>query len=212
MQNRQKSRDELSVWFGDSNQTHLNYSILSVDDKFKTDQTYSNNFEDSNSGSDDHYIISGFLALQNAIDEAFAAPQYASFPLDFEIGKMPSNIRALFRYESIAVPMIIWWLVYVISVINSVLVPAVEEKESGIKEFLRIASSYSHLNMAMLAVTKLIIGMCIFGVVFAIFSSYGLAEHLCFGIMLVLVLLYLVSLIAYSFMVSVLFNTGMDIV
>lgn len=212
---KHQSNFEFSVLFGQSPPSSeaspaiLNYTILAVDNNYQTDQQLWNDYFEATMRSADHYIEYGFVTLQGAIDEAFAQMVAGEDQqIDMELIKMPSNIRKLFKYQTIAVPMVILWLVYVFSLINTVLVPAVEEKESGIKEFLRIASSYSYLNMATFFVIKLLIGLVIFAVTLSIFSVYGLTQHFQMIYMVVLVLLYLMSTIAFTFMISVIFNTG----
>lgn len=173
-----------------------------------TDQKYWNNYFQSNKRSNDHYIESGFITLQAAIDEAYAEQREDSFSLDYEVSKMPTEIESLFKFEAILIPMTIFWVVYIFAMVNMVLVPMVEEKESGIKEILRIASSYSYLNMLSFFIIELLISMFIIGAVLTIFYSYGFTRHFHMLLMVILGLLFAISLLAYTFMVSVLFNSG----
>lgn len=89
-----------------------------------------------------------------------------------------------------------------------ILVPMVEEKGCGVKEFLRIASAQSYLNNVTFYFTNLLIGSIIFGMTLVIAACYQLLGHIA-GIWLVILLfLYLTSAIAFTFLLSVAFDSG----
>lgn len=93
------------------------------------------------------------------------------------------------------------------ALLNMILVPMVEEKGCGVKEFLRIASSMSYLNNVTFFFTNLLIGCIIFGATFIIAFCYQLLIHVsCFWLFLLL-FLYIISAIAFTFLLSVAFDS-----
>lgn len=90
---------------------------------------------------------------------------------------------------------------------NMILVPMVEEKRCGVKEFLRIASVKSYLNNVTFFFTNLLIGCIIFTVTFIIAYCYQLLIHVCCFWFILLLFLYLVSAISFTFMLSVAFDS-----
>lgn len=93
------------------------------------------------------------------------------------------------------------------ALLNMILVPMVEEKGCGVKEFLRIASAMSYLNNVTFFFTNLSIGIIIFGTTFIVAYCYQLLIHVtCFWFILLL-FLYLTSAIAFTFMLSVAFDS-----
>lgn len=89
-----------------------------------------------------------------------------------------------------------------------ILVPMVEEKGCGVMEFLRIASAQSYLNNVTFFFTNLLIGCIIFGITFVIAICYQLLAHIsCFWLLLLL-FLYLMSAIAFTFLLTVAFDSG----
>lgn len=84
----------------------------------------------------------------------------------------------------------------------------VEEKGCGVKEFLRIASSKSYLNNVTFFFTNLVIGCIIYGVTFIVAYFYDMIYHISAIWLLILMILYLISAIAFTFLLSVAFDSG----
>lgn len=89
-----------------------------------------------------------------------------------------------------------------------ILVPMVEEKGCGVKEFLRIASTQSYLNNMTFYFTNLLIGCIIFGSILIIAAFYQLLGHVVGIWLVILIFLYLTSAIAYTFLLTVAFDSG----
>lgn len=95
-----------------------------------------------------------------------------------------------------------------VSCINVVLLPIVQEKTSGVKEFLRISCRHSSWNLATFFVLQVLLSLSIFGVVLGTVWNLSMSKHYDMQFMVYLVVLYVVSNIAFWFAMSVLFNTG----
>lgn len=89
-----------------------------------------------------------------------------------------------------------------------ILVPMVEEKGCGVKEFLRIASAQSYLNNVTFFFTNLFIGCIIFGLTLIVAACYQLLAHVVTIWLIILLFLYLTSAIAFTFLLTVAFDSG----
>lgn len=94
------------------------------------------------------------------------------------------------------------------ALLNMILVPMVEEKGCGVKEFLRIASAQSYLNNVTFFFTNLFIGCIIFGLTLIVAACYQLLAHVVTIWLVVLLFLYLTSAIAFTFLLTVAFDSG----
>lgn len=186
----------------------------------------------------DEYIDSGFLALQRSIDKeyieltsdqsrtefkvgqlCFSAPLIEWIPfkiffshcfsLQLEFQKFPLNARERKQFIGIKQTGIFVVIIYSFTaLLNMILVPMVEEKGCGVKEFLRIASAQSYLNNVTFFFTNLFIGCIIFGLTLIIAACYQLLAHVVGLWLIVLLFLYLTSAIAFTFLLTVAFDSG----
>lgn len=185
--------------------------VTSISDYQPGDRLVGDYFSAS-SNSLDLYVYDGFIALQLTIDECLLAMQYdggdrLAENVDIAFQKMPSQIRALIEYVPFQWVAMFAWIMYMFTLVNMVLVPMVEEKETGIREFLRIATTYYQLNLFTLYVVNVAFGVVIFVSIVAFASLYGMTTHFSILCAFCLILLYVASSVAYAFFVSVLFNT-----
>lgn len=95
-----------------------------------------------------------------------------------------------------------------IACINLVMLPIVEEKSSGVKEFLSISCRHSHWNLITFFVLQVMIHFSIFGVVFLLAWNLSMNDHFDMVYMLLLIFLYIVANVLFTFALSVMFNTG----
>lgn len=211
-----KNRD-FAVIFQNSSSSGkvLNYTIHTRNNNFHTDQTFLNNIYMLGNRDVDEYIDSGFLALQLAVNTAFDelmttanGSRHLSETIEFEFEKFPLNARELRQFVGIGLTVVMLAFIYLSATLFSmVLVPMVEEKESGIKEFLRIASSYCYLNNFVFFTFNVIVGSIIFGGSMLIANAYGFLQHIQIVWLVLLLLLYIMSAIVYAYLMSVLFDS-----
>ncbi|XP_053671459.1 phospholipid-transporting ATPase ABCA1 [Anopheles nili] len=133
----------------------LVYTIRTKNNNFQTDTIYSRDVFFSYKKRDNEYIESGFLALQNAIDQAFV--MHITSIRQQGIAKTP---RVTIRYDHIPVKekqgpqepskinLVIAVLAVGFTIMNTyiLLLPLVEERANGMKEYLKIATSASYWN------------------------------------------------------------------
>lgn len=92
--------------------------------------------------------------------------------------------------------------------INLVLLPIIEEKASGVKEFLRISCRHSNWNLVTFYVLEVLLNFGIFMAVLSLAWSLSMSKHFDMICMVLLMMLYVLSNIAFMFMLSVMFNDG----
>lgn len=132
---------------------------------------------------------------------------FAQKQLQFE--KFPLNARDRAQFIGIKQTVIFVVIIYSFTaLLNMILVPMVEEKGCGVMEFLRIASAQSYLNNVTFFFTNLLIGCIIFGVTFIVAVCYQLLTHVSCIWLLLLLFLYLMSAIAFTFLLTVAFDSG----
>lgn len=95
-----------------------------------------------------------------------------------------------------------------ITTLNLVLLPIVQEKSSGMKEFLGISCRHSNWNLVTFFVLQVAINIAIFAVVLLWAWFLSISEHFEMKYLTLLVVLYNVANIAFMFALSVMFNKG----
>lgn len=129
--------------------------------------------------------------------------------LQLEFKKFPLNARERNKFIGIKQTGIFVVIIYSFTaLLNMILVPMVEEKGCGVKEFLRIASAQSYLNNVTFFFTNLFIGCIIFGLTLIVAACYQLLAHVVTIWLVILVFLYLTSAIAFTFLLTVAFDSG----
>lgn len=93
-----------------------------------------------------------------------------------------------------------------LNVVNTVLIPMVDEKESGVRSLLKIATRLFYLN----EVARLLVNFCFFlafvTIVFAIVQSYSLWGSVTFFFPYVLTILFILALISHTIALSLFFK------
>ncbi|XP_037035767.1 ATP-binding cassette sub-family A member 3 isoform X2 [Bradysia coprophila] len=183
----------------------LNYTIRTRNNHFRTSDIYVNDVFEVAMKDIDEYIDSGFLALQQSLDRCYL--EYAGVDLssyEFEYQKFPFNARnAMFvGLEQIGFMLLVCTSFVLIVML---LIPLVQEKENGVKEFLRIATSYSYLNNFTLFILSLAVCMLLWIIVYVSAIGYRFIGHVDVCSVFVIAVCYLLSSVSFTFMVSVMF-------
>uniref|UniRef100_A0A182QTM8 ABC transporter domain-containing protein n=1 Tax=Anopheles farauti TaxID=69004 RepID=A0A182QTM8_9DIPT len=143
-----------AVHFLNTSSNNLQYVIRTKNNNFRTEAIYSRDVFTSYRKRDNEYVESGFLSLQNAIDVSFVNlikqdrgaselrnPHhitYGHIPVDSKRGPQgPTQIFNVFVGLCFGFTTMSTYLV---------LLPMVEERANGMKEYLKIATPSSYLN------------------------------------------------------------------
>lgn len=93
-----------------------------------------------------------------------------------------------------------------LNVINTVLIPMVDEKESGVRSLLKIATRLFYLN----EVARLLVNFCFFvvfvSIIFALAQGFNLWDSVTFIFPYILTILFILALISHTIALSLLFK------
>ncbi|XP_058455258.1 ATP-binding cassette sub-family A member 2 isoform X2 [Malaya genurostris] len=207
------SQDFYAITFGsNSSEARLSYTIRSKNNNFRTQEVYSRDPYTSFLKDRNEYFESGFLALQYAIEKSFleirtgladeSLPEYRyeHIPLG---GERPQESSEIFVVNMILAVFISVACTYLL------LVPLVEEKASGMKEYLKIATPNSYWNeVAIFAVS--FIQLFVISVVCMIITNVALvwalttAQVVCSYLLL---FLFVICTIMFTFFISTLLES-----
>lgn len=186
---------------------------------------------------DDDYLRSGFMTLQHTIDRIFITLQDSpkAINFDFEIASMPTIAQETIDSQRIIWFGSLYSVLFNVLLLSTFLVPLVEEKQNGIKvinsynqmyillilyfidlnlilylkEFLAIATPLNFLNGVSFFVIRLLIYAVFTMVVLIAGGIYqAFSEIVPVGYMIVLFVLYILSAMSYTYLISVFFHSG----
>lgn len=194
----------------DASREKLKYSISSTSIRISPKKRYVNDEEVAGIKDDDDYIRSGFMTLQHTIDRMFITLQDGpkAINFDFEIASMPTIAQ-----ETIDSQRIIWFgslysVIFNVLLLSTFLVPLVEEKQNGIKEFLTIATPMNFLNGVSFFVIRLFMYAVFTMVVLIAGGIYqAFSEIVPVGYIIVLFVFYILSAMSYTYLISVFFHS-----
>ncbi|XP_055544994.1 phospholipid-transporting ATPase ABCA1 isoform X2 [Wyeomyia smithii] len=195
-----------------SSEARLSYTIRSKNNNFRTEQIYSRDLYSSYLKDRNEYFESGFLALQYAIEKSFVEIRTGlseeTLP-EYNFQHVP--LMADRPQESSEIFVVSMMLAVFISVACTylLLVPLVEEKSSGMKEYLKIATPASYWNEVAYVITNFV-HLAIIAVVCMIITNTAavweltVAQTICAYFLL---FLFLICTITFAFFVSTLLES-----
>ncbi|XP_058825067.1 ATP-binding cassette sub-family A member 2 [Topomyia yanbarensis] len=207
------SQDFYAIAFGyNSSEARLSYTIRSKNNNFRTKEVYSRDLYASYLKDRNEYFESGFLALQYAIEKSFVELRTGlaeeSLP-EYKYEHVPLGGERLQESSEIFVVNVMLAVFISVACTYLLLVPLVEEKDSGMKEYLKIATPRSYWNeMAIFTVNFLHLGLI--SVVCMIITNAALvweltAAQIVFAYLLLF--LFVICTIMYTFFVSTLLES-----
>ncbi|XP_037819690.1 ATP-binding cassette sub-family A member 3 [Lucilia sericata] len=184
----------------------LKYTIYTNRMKLRTDQRYvTDSLDTSFSQSRD---FKDFIRLQHSIDMNYIEQVTNISPdITVEIGAMPFMRGGYFQNESGIQFGFIFPIFFIILLESTFLVPLVEEKQDGLKEFLVIASPLSYLNGVSFYIVRLIMYLIYAIAVLIVASVYNALGIIPAGYAFILILLFILACMSYTYLISVLFNS-----
>ncbi|XP_064549091.1 phospholipid-transporting ATPase ABCA1 [Drosophila montana] len=185
----------------------LKYSLYSNQMRNSPNKRFVNDEEMNHLKNDDEYIREGFLTLQYVIDRQFLRYQQiiGNYALllnvipNLEVGNSDSsrliNFGTLFS------------ILFSIMLLSTFLVPFVEEKQNGLKEFLNLVTPMSFLNGLTFFLIRIV-----FYATFLMFNliiawQYGALGLIPFIYIYTLYLLYIIANMSYAYLISVCFSS-----
>ncbi|XP_055613681.1 ATP-binding cassette sub-family A member 2-like [Uranotaenia lowii] len=207
------SQDFYAIAFGtNTSEAHLSYTIRTKNNNFRTGEIYSRDVYESYLKERNEYFESGFLALQYALEKSFVEIrtglseetlpeyQYEHVPL---LGHKAQESSEIFLVSMMLAVFISVACTYLL------LVPLVEEKASGMKEYLKIATPSSYWNEVAIFICTFIhlssiAFICLIVTIMAKIWEVTAAQMV-FAV--VLLLLFVICTISFTFFISTLLNS-----
>ncbi|XP_050068037.1 ATP-binding cassette sub-family A member 2 [Anopheles maculipalpis] len=190
----------------------LEYFIRTKNNNFRTSTVYSQDVYSCYRKQNNEYIESGFLTLQNAVDQAYVAMVQAKPKLSngerilhIAYGHIPVDDKRGPQEPTRNVELIpVLSVVFVVMDIFALLLPMVEERANGMREYLKMASSASYWKEAALFAINFVIFFTILVVclIIAFFSGYWDNNPAVIVYHIILAFLFLMNLIAFTFFLS----------
>uniref|UniRef100_A0A1A9V1P9 ABC transporter domain-containing protein n=1 Tax=Glossina austeni TaxID=7395 RepID=A0A1A9V1P9_GLOAU len=183
----------------------LKYTIYTNRMKLKTEQRYvTDNLGSSYSQSRDY---KDFLKLQHSIDMAFTQQiSDGQNTIKVRVDSMPFMRGGYFHNEAGLIFGYAFPICTIALMIITFIVPLVEEKRDGIKEFLAIATPLSYLNGLAFYIIRLMLYMIYADCVLVVATLYNALGVIPVIYVFLLVLLFTLSMMSFSYLISVFFN------
>ncbi|XP_030376704.1 ATP-binding cassette sub-family A member 17 isoform X2 [Scaptodrosophila lebanonensis] len=153
---------------------------------------------------DDEYIRIGFLSLQHTLDRQYMNYQQVSDDFEMLLNSMPNGRLNSTNSNHLIYSGTLFSVLFNVLLLASFLVPLVEEKQNGLKEFLNLVTPMSFLNGLTFALIRLLCYVIYLVAVLSVGYSYGAVNS---GYMLLLYFLYIVATMSYAYLVSVCFHS-----
>lgn len=203
------SRSFIILFNDTSPETHLSYTIRSKSNLFKTDQQYSKDLANIASKISNEYIGRGFLALQHALDftyfEIITDQPEAAYRVELERLPSPETNPTESKINDLGLFIIIFAAFISISLIFT---RVVEEKACGFREQLKNATRFSFLNNVALFSVNYMQMLSVFFISLAITYFKGLWFSVNIFYPALLIIVFLVSIICFTFLVSAFFESS----
>lgn len=155
------------------------------------------------------YLSTGFLAIQLSIEMSYlrtTVTDSIKWPT-FAIGQVPIKYAKL-NPQTVPIFAFLSLCTIVFMSITMVLLQIVEEKQDGIKEMIESVTECSYLNHCSLYIIGLLVNLFIMTVLmvqaFGIYDMFGCAQII---YPIVLVVLFIICTLSFTFFVSIFFDT-----
>ncbi|KAL9874746.1 phospholipid-transporting ATPase ABCA3-like isoform 2-T2 [Glossina fuscipes fuscipes] len=183
----------------------LEYTIYTNRMKLKTEQRYvTDSLGSSYSQSRDY---KDFLKLQHSINMAFTQEiSDGQNTVKVRVDSMPFMRGGYFHNETGLIFGYAFPICTIALMIITFIVPLVEEKRDGIKEFLAIATPFSYLNGFAFYIIRLMLYMIYADCVLVLATLYNSLGVIPVVYVFLLVFLFLLSMMSFSYLISVFFN------
>lgn len=192
----------------DNDASNFKYTIRTKNNLFNTHQQYSKDLNTISSKSRNEYITSGFAGFQYMLDTSYYIAKSGK-PLDYklELNRLPQPNKIAMKSEILKfglnvvvfASLISMWLIFS---------RLVEEKSCGFKEQLKNATSFSSHNNLSLFVTNVLQMVTIFLICFGVGLMDGIWLSVNVFYPICLIILFVLSLISYTFLISAFFESG----
>lgn len=183
------------------------YSLSSNQMRISPRKRFVNDEEIYHQIDDDDYIRSGFLSLQHILDKQYM--KYQELGKDFEVvvSSMPNMEVISMDSHRLTYFGTLCSILFNVVLLSSFVVPFVEEKQNGLKEFLNLVTPMSFLNGLTFFLIRFVCYTLLMIFVLVVAYLYKALGSICFAYVAVLFLLYILSTMSYAYLISICFHS-----
>lgn len=157
---------------------------------------------------DDDYIRAGFLTLQNILDKQYFKYQNLATNYEVWVSSMPNLEVVSMDSHRLIYFGTLCSIIFNVVLLSTFVVPFVEEKQNGLKEFLNLVTPMSFLNGLTFFLIRFVFYATFLLFVLIVAYLYQALNQICFAYVAILYLLYVVATMSYAYLISVCFHSG----
>ncbi|XP_016961993.1 phospholipid-transporting ATPase ABCA3 isoform X2 [Drosophila biarmipes] len=183
------------------------YSLSSNQMRISPRKRYVNDEEINHQKDDDDYIRAGFLTLQHILDKQYMKYQGLRTNYEILVSSMPNLEVISMDSHRLTYFGTLCSILFNVVLLSTFVVPFVEEKQNGLKEFLNLVTPMSFLNGLTFFLIRLVCYAALVLIILVVAYLYKALGLICFAYVAVLFLLYIVSTMSYAYLISVCFHS-----
>ncbi|KAH8409957.1 hypothetical protein KR009_002192 [Drosophila setifemur] len=183
------------------------YSLSASHMRLSPKKRFVNDEEINHQKDGDDYIRAGFLTLQNILDKQFMKYQELDTSYEVWVSSMPNlevismDSHRLTYFGTLAS------ILFNVVLLSTFVVPFVEEKQNGLKEFLNLVTPMSFLNGLTFFLIRFVCYAALLLFVLIVAYLYKALGQICFAFVAILFLLYIIATMSYAYLISVCFHS-----
>ncbi|XP_017037324.1 phospholipid-transporting ATPase ABCA3 [Drosophila kikkawai] len=183
------------------------YSLSSSHMRLSPRKRFVNDEEVNRQKDDDDYIRSGFLTLQLILDKQYMKYQSLEANYNILVSSMPNLEVASMDSHRLIYFGTLFSVIFSVVLLSTFVVPFVEEKQNGLKEFLNLVTPMSFLNGLTFFLIRLVCYAALLLFVLILAYCYEALGLIRFAYVAVLFLLYILATMSYAYLISVCFHS-----
>ncbi|XP_043640765.1 phospholipid-transporting ATPase ABCA3 [Drosophila teissieri] len=183
------------------------YSLSSNQMRISPRKRFVNDEEINHQKDDDDYIRAGFLTLQHILDKQYMKYQELGKNFEVLVSSMPNLEVTSMDSHRLTYFGTLCSILFNVVLLSTFVVPFVEEKQNGLKEFLNLVTPMSFLNGLTFFLIRFVCYTVLIIFVLVVAYLYKALGLICFACVVVLFLLYILSTMSYAYLISVCFHS-----
>lgn len=157
---------------------------------------------------DDEYIRNGFLTLQHVIDRQYMRYQEVNSDYELLLNSMPNLEVGTSDSNRMNYFGTLLSVLFSTLLLSTFVVPFVEEKQNGLKEYLNLVTPMSFFNGLTFFLIRFVCYAIFLILTLSVAWKYGTWGLIGFQYILPLYMLYIIANMSYAYLISVCFHTG----
>lgn len=148
------------------------------------------------------------MTLQNILDKQYFKYQNLATNYEVWVSSMPNLEVASMDSHRLIYFGTLCSIIFSVVLLSTFVVPFVEEKQNGLKEFLNLVTPMSFLNGLTFFLIRFVFYATFLLIVLILAYFYQALNQICFAYVAILYLLYILATMSYAYLISVCFHSG----